>query len=234
MATNWQGVKLLAESVPHLLHWDLAYLWVLELPAAERPGTWRKRVEAWKRLLCLFLLGRLELRTERLDRPLLDFTRPFGIDSITELLHGGRVVGVSSNVVIVRPLPNFEDEDLALLPDIQTTFAAQVDYCLSLLADVVKNCAERPGDRSIQKSLAAVLGRVRDEWRGDGAATAEVFGLREHRMPLLQAVSFEPTPEQVDSIPVFASTGIKRHPFVPRCSCGDTLLRAEQRHSRRK
>lgn len=227
MATNWPSVKLLPESVPHLLHQDLAYLWVLDLPPAERPSIWRKRVEAWKRLLSLFLLGRLELRTTRLDRPLLDFTKRYGIEIITELLYSGRVVGVSSNVVLVRPLPNFEDEDLKLLLDVQPAAASQVDYCLNLLIDTVKGCAEQPGDRSIQKTLVAVLERVRDDWRGSGAPAAEVFGLREHRLPLLQAVSFEPAPEQVDRISVFTSTGIKRHPFVPKCSCGATLLDAD-------
>ena len=37
MNASWREVDVTGESIPHLLHWDLAYLWVLQKPEARQP-----------------------------------------------------------------------------------------------------------------------------------------------------------------------------------------------------
>src|SRR5205823_3945607 len=110
----WVQMTLFAESIPHLLHWDLAYLWILEKPQAVRPDKWKERIEAWKYLLAMLMMDRLRRTQVSIEEPLSDYTRPFGIDSLCwlELEGSGNPVGVLSPVVLVRPLPDYKRTNL--------------------------------------------------------------------------------------------------------------------------
>ncbi|HET7436107.1 MAG TPA: hypothetical protein VFN10_15460 [Thermoanaerobaculia bacterium] len=122
----WTDSELYAESVPHLLHQDLTYLWVLEKDVRQRPASWQARMEAWKYLISLFFIGELEpFAVTFNEQPLLEYTRAYGLDKVTFLrlprngdaLRGSlpEVVGVLSTTVGVRPLPDFKQEWLPAL-----------------------------------------------------------------------------------------------------------------------
>jgi len=99
---------LFPESIPHLFHQDLVYLWILE--AHNRPNSWQERVRAWRCLVELLLTGELTVVPQELQRPLLDYTSPYGVDRIQWvcLKNTDEIIGVLSPTVLVRPLP-FED-----------------------------------------------------------------------------------------------------------------------------
>ena len=111
----WVNLDLLAESIPHLLHWDLAYLWMLEKHKAERPKTWEERISAWKYLVAQLLLDRLIVEKVKIDPPLIQHTAPFGLETVSWLRIKGidKAVGVLSPVALVRPLPDYDDGLLA-------------------------------------------------------------------------------------------------------------------------
>lgn len=148
---NLANQELLPESIPHILHQDLAYLWMLSLAPEHRPGIWRERLATWKDLLALFLLG--ELKLERVDvsrYPIGGLLSEAGLDSFHWLKtrvaptsdEQARVVGVTSSTVIVRPLPTFTTE---LAAHIQRTHAAR----------------KRPDE--LRHFVALVNSRLRDE-----------------------------------------------------------------------
>src|SRR2546421_9695729 len=134
----WTQMTLFAESIPHLLHWDLAYLWILEKQQAVRPDKWKERVEAWKYLLSMLLMDRLRMNQVSIDEPLINYTEPFGIDSIHLLeLEGLRKpVGVLSPIVLVRPLPDYKrtnlDEWKQIAEDPISQDAQSVNHLLQL------------------------------------------------------------------------------------------------------
>jgi hypothetical protein len=111
---SWEQRSLFPESVPHLFHYDMTYLWVLEQQRDQRPKTWLTRVEAWKLLFRMFLLEQVSIVTEELRTPLIEVTQRFGVSSLTWLKHrqSGQPVGVLSPTVIVRPLPDFSESDV--------------------------------------------------------------------------------------------------------------------------
>lgn len=110
---SWVDMTLYAESIPHLLHWDLAYLWILE-KGHLKPESWDERIEAWRYLVGLFILGELEIEEEPIHVPFLAHTHPYGISHISwlRLRNSSQRVGVMSPTVLVRPLPDFKDTDL--------------------------------------------------------------------------------------------------------------------------
>jgi len=75
---SWKDITLYAESVPHLLHWDLAYLWVLEREPETRPDCWKPLLAAWEKLLQLFLAGRLRIEDRRLQGRCWILPNPMG------------------------------------------------------------------------------------------------------------------------------------------------------------
>ena len=110
----WEQRSLFPESVPHLFHHDMTYLWVLEQQRDQRPKTWLSRVEAWKLLFRMFLLEQVSITREELRAPFMEMAERFGIRSVTWLKsrQTKQPIGVLSPTVIVRPLPDFADGDL--------------------------------------------------------------------------------------------------------------------------
>jgi hypothetical protein len=114
MKNPWINQTLYADSIPHLLHYDLAYLWILEKETDSRPANWRERVEAWRCLTALLLVGELDTKDEAIEEPLLKYTKANGITKISwvHLKNTTNKIGVLSPTVLVRPLPDFRKEDL--------------------------------------------------------------------------------------------------------------------------
>src|SRR5260370_36723566 len=77
---SWQDYTLFGESIPHLLHWDCAYM--LVLGRYPKPSSWEPRIEAWRRLLCMLLLGELQLEAQPITRPLLSYTKHADLSNI--------------------------------------------------------------------------------------------------------------------------------------------------------
>jgi hypothetical protein len=121
LKSHWTALAAYPESVPHLLHWDLAYLWVLGKEPPLRPSAWNERVKGWRKLLDLFLLGETKLENEDIPAPMLSYTHPFGISKITKLLVNGHCAGVLSPVVVVRPLPDLGTANFVTCPTCPTS-----------------------------------------------------------------------------------------------------------------
>src|SRR5688572_13532799 len=102
----WNENDIFADSIPHLLHWDFAYLWILQRPETVQPLTWKTRVSGWRKLLALFLLGKLERRDEPVHPPFSMFLQKTGLTSLGRLILNGQPVGILSPTVLVRPLPD--------------------------------------------------------------------------------------------------------------------------------
>ena len=79
---NWNGLSVEPASIPHLLHWDLAYLWALEQAPDQLSPAWNLRVAAWKRLLELFIGGELEIVDGVVPTNLSELLRGYGITSV--------------------------------------------------------------------------------------------------------------------------------------------------------
>lgn len=225
---SWEQKSVFAESVPHLFHYDMAYLWALEQQPDQRPRTWTTRIEAWKLLLRLFFLDQLHISSEELRKPLLDLTEQFGVRRITWLRNrvSGQAVGVLSPTVIVRPLPDFVDEDLdrwrVELKDNDRDFR-------HLLQVAVKDLDRAAGTTPFATRIADVLRRELSP-----LATAQrPPGGRPVEVPLLNRLTWERRDGDaapVGSLPLavrFDKSGDIPE-YIPRCtSCGFLLLQEE-------
>jgi hypothetical protein len=158
MESPWINTTLYAESIPHLFHYDLAYLWVLEKQADQRPTDWRDRIDAWRCLLELLLTGELAIKQEMIQDPLLKYTKSYGIEKIywVSLAEGGHVVGVLSPAVLVRPLPDFKSSDLIEWKrDLaQKRRPDEFRFLVGLAVDYLK---QGQHDKSFRYKLAGIL-----------------------------------------------------------------------------
>lgn len=244
LTEGWNDLTLYPESIPHLLHWDLAYLWILRTEGALCPDSWRWRVQAWERLLKHFLAGKLSREEESIQEPLLSYTRPFGISSVTKLIHVSgserTVVGVLSPICLVRPLPEASEGLLKLLPD-DPHDQKPMGYFLELLNDQLNklvtanatppNHGEPRADRRLQEDLHKVVKRLAVDYPGQDAYPGVEIDLQ-----LLRSISFsrsgaEGLGASFDSIKCFAYDRSKsvEPRFVPRCDrCKVALTRQDK------
>ncbi|MGA8809945.1 MAG: hypothetical protein WB973_18895 [Thermoanaerobaculia bacterium] len=221
---SWEVKSVLPESIPHLLHQDLAYLWTLEQQPDQRPKTWLTRIEAWRVLLRLFFLDQLSVEPEPLRRPLLDVTERFGIRNVTWLRHKSskQVVGVLSPTVIVRPLPDFAEEDLerwrGQMKDNDRDF-------LHLLFVALKTLHGKADASSFATRIADVLQREFTP----AAASHRAPGGRDIEVPILHRVTWErndgDTPPLTSiQLSVRSDSVTEIAPYIPSCAACGTLL----------
>lgn len=227
---SWEHRSVFAESVPHLFHYDMTYLWTLEQQVDQRPKSWATRVEAWKVLLRLFFLDQLNSTPEELRRPLLDVTERFGVRRITWLRNrqSGQAIGVLSPTVIVRPLPDFVDEDLdrwrAELKDNDRDFK-------HLLQVAVRDLERAAGTTPFATRISDVLKREFEP----RAATASQRppGGRTIEVPLLSRLTWEKregdSPQiGVISLSVRSDSATEIPEYIPLCgACGQLLLQEQ-------
>jgi hypothetical protein len=168
---NWQSLDLRAESIPHLLHWDLAYLWILERHPDQRPARWRDRIEAWRKLLRAFLLGQLEVAPVELVDPFRSIVFQAGLGEVKVLDYAGSPVGVLSPTVLVRPLPGYRPGDFDALPALPQQEVPRLLYFLDLLIGQLR----RPPCPPIRATLASILDGERQAFsqQATGIAYAE-------------------------------------------------------------
>jgi hypothetical protein len=226
----WTSTEVLPESLPHLFHWDFTYLWMLEKQVQVRPQSWSDRVEAWRRLLALLLLGRLELRQIPLQPPLLNYAEPLGINSIvvahTKQPSSSRPIGVLSPVVIIRPmpeenaatllqsLPDFTRPGTLAPPEFALLQPVLIDAQRKLSASQSKY-ARRMAEviaREIPTQAANVAGQVQTNVVSVSMLKDDDRSIYRRRKGL---TSEKPKYESV-LLQVFAHVGPRR--FVPRCT----------------
>jgi hypothetical protein len=225
---SWEQKSVFAESVPHLFHYDMAYLWTLEQQADQRPRTWGARIEAWKLLLRMFFLDQLVVAPEDLRKPLLDLTERFGVRRITWLRSrvSNQAVGVLSPTVIVRPLPDFVDEDLdrwrAELKDNDRDFRHLLQVALQ---DLDRAAGTTPFATRIADVLRRELSPLATSQRPPGGRSVDV--------PLLHRLTWErrdgdDAPVTTVTLAVRSDKGGEIPEYIPRClSCGALLLQEE-------
>jgi hypothetical protein len=226
----WVNLSLYAESIPHLLHWDLAYLWILEKHARERPDTWEERIDAWKYLISQLLMDQLIIETVQIDPPLIEYTRPFGLETVSFLKINGNkeAVGVLSPVVLVRPLPDYRRNLLndwrKALPDPIDNDSTKQDL-KHLLASAVENL-----QRQSDNSFAARLGKcIKTEFTPE--PTGVPSQTRPVQYPFLERLgwSYREDIPNLRSVPIFVRLGrAEANLWIPRCeSCHELLTRSE-------
>lgn len=160
----WGEATVYAESIPHLLHWDLAFLWILEKQPHLRPHGWHERIEAWKYLLSLFLMDELAIREEGLTEPFLSLAKPFGVSSVSwvSLKNTRTPVGIISPTVLVRPLPDYQEGSLSrwvrTIPHPREHRPEELAHFIHLLiGDLDRALGEASGDQSIRRTLITAL-----------------------------------------------------------------------------
>jgi hypothetical protein len=236
--TAWAEAELFAESVPHVLHQDLTYLWILEKDPRQRPNHWRSRVEAWRHLITLFFSGELVPEIVGFpEQPLLQHTRPYGIENVTFLrlarttTRMPEVVGVLSSTVLVRPLPDFRAEWLPELREAaeQKKRPEDVAHFLQL---AVQQLQATEGFESAERLVKVLRQEFAPALTGHPAMGNPVT------IPLLRKVEWAqrgttPADESkkiVGSIPLLVrAQQLPRRTYIPRCKvCNAPLTRALQ------
>jgi hypothetical protein len=209
-------------SYPSFLHWDLAYVEALRQPrTADLPVPWRARVDAWRTLVRLWLLGELDEQTVSVPEPLRQYLPrtvdgvPRWLESVTWLSFGGRTVGVTSPAVLVRPLP---DVDLnapmwsarADEPS-EDRLAGLIDHLLAAIDGV-------RGER--HPALHTLRSVITTQFPGSGRAGAVDSPACAHTLC---------NPRSLESVELRFKRGKARdRVFVPRCAqCRKPLLPAE-------
>lgn len=229
---NWDDRVLFPESIPHLFHFDLFYLWMLERDPDRRSRAWSERIEGWRHLVALFLLGELQVEEEAIREPFLAFTRPFGIERVSWLkgLSGPHQLGVLSPTVLVRPLPDFSGPvldrwrqtfgDLSRRNDEIRHF---VDLAVGRLTE-----GENPAQPTFRSRFAHVLEREFGARR-----LAHDPGGRQVSVPFLRSLGWArprlkaEAPSEVSFL-VRDGGDQKAQTYVPRCGRCDELLTRTQ------
>jgi len=198
----WGDSDLFAESIPHLLHWDLAFLHVLQLDSDLRPKGWGFRIEAWKRLLYLFLLGELKIERLRLEEPLSRYTRKLGINNVSLLKLNNRYVGVLSYTVLVRPLPDCTSEEADSLPDLRMSRPAEIAKALEDLTKQLDG-GEIP---QIRGQLREFIGVLREQL-GD-VLPAEQLNSELEPVQLLTKIGWDRSDDLFEELEIPVASGI--------------------------
>lgn len=227
--------KAFPDSIPHLLHWDLMFLAILEYQGPLRPKAWKGRIDAWKFLVRCLLTGRLRVEWETLTHPVDDLSRKFGVEAVGWVFIGDRPepVGVLSPTVLVRPLPDFSDGDLARWgPDAKGRFPEEDTFkaFLRLAMARLQEHQSREPDSFATSRLIDILGR---EFGAVPPGPPANPGI-EQPVPILDRVSFvhrgeiDATRSGTVSVLV-AESGPHVPKFVPRCEqCREILTQKAQ------
>lgn len=224
-------MRLYAESIPHLFHWDLAYLWVLEKERHLRPEAWAERVKAWRYLVSLLLTSELEVVEEEINSPFIEFTRPFGLNKVSwvRLRNESENVGVLSPTVLVRPLPDYKRGDLDRWLDHsrhpEQSRPAELAHFLQL---AVKDLRENQRPDSFRLRIARCLSAE----FGPAEMANPPAGETHRRVPLLKQIGSaqelgEYEVEYLDILVPGQAAGAGAAVFIPRCAaCRKPLTRA--------
>lgn len=228
--SSWVDMKLYAESIPHLFHWDLAYLWMLEKEPQLRPEKWQERIEAWKYLIGLLLTNDLDIYEENITNPFLQYTLPYGLTKVSLLrLRGqqGNPIGVLSPTVLVRPIPDYKRYDLngwrQSVKSAEVSRPTELSHFVSL---AIQRLEENQQSYSYRKRLSKIL---KSEFKTSQMGNPPRGEAR--KISLLKNVvwSQDPGDSVLDSIEILvhSGSGDGTRIYIPRCvHCSRFLTRA--------
>ncbi|MEO8382840.1 MAG: hypothetical protein ABI779_24495 [Acidobacteriota bacterium] len=221
---SWEQSTLFAESVPHLFHYDMTYLWVLEQQPDQRPKSWASRIDAWRLLIRLFFLDQVTIKGEELRAPLLGVGERFGVNRITWLRNrqSNQPMGVLSPTVIVRPLPDFEEGDLERW---KLDLKDNDDEFRHLIYVAMRDLQRAAGLGTFAVRLAEIMRR---EFTAAESTRRPPAG-RAVTVPLLRRLTWERREGEgapLASVDLSVRSGGAEIPeFIPRCrACGTLLL----------
>lgn len=230
---SWVDMTLYAESIPHLLHWDLAYFWVLEKNHL-KPESWEERIDAWRYLVGLFIVGELEVEEEPIQTPFLAHTQPYGITKVEWLRLKGtqQRVGVLSPAVLARPLPDFKSADLKqwkkVAPDPAEVRANELGFFAGL---VIRNLRQEVRADSFRARLADILER---EFKPAAMPDPPRGVYRPIQLLTRLFWAQEPDGSSVEDLKILIKQGAggaqpaQVKSYIPRCSnCANALTRVE-------
>ena len=229
----WIDLTLYAESIPHLLHWDLAYLWALEKEPNLRPAAWKSRIEAWRYLVLMLAAGELGVVEEPIPRPLSDYTQAFGIHHVQWVVspRGSRKIGVLSPMVFVRPLPDFKEEDLDIWNRQRWVGRLEddkADVARHFVALIIQQLRAAHG--SYRGRLANVLAlELGVENHLSEASHAQMY----RTFPSISRLHWNAQRPDAEAfieleLPIHKGSGSRPH-FIPYCpSCGKSLLQRRE------
>lgn len=228
---SWETINLIPESIPHLFHWDLAYLWILEKESKLRPRIWQDRIEAWKYLVAGLLVGELQVSEEPLKNPFLQFVLPFGVEKVSwvSLPKTGEKIGVLSPTVLVRPLPDYNDQLskwTKTLPDPIVNQSDRLAYFIQLLVSKTTSGSVIPP--FFQRFCDILASEFHTNQK-----ISNRFAGKEQKILIMNRFSWEVAntePFQVPmSIYVFDARKSASNTFIPKCtSCRGFLLNGKE------
>lgn len=128
---GFSKTRIFASSIPHLLHWDLAYLWMLECPPEYVSPSWQQPLENWRNLLRCFFAGLLKVKEIRAGAWLRPLLAPWGYDPLRILTYEDVPVGLLSPLCLLRPFP----DDNPALPQLADADLARARKALQLNVD---------------------------------------------------------------------------------------------------
>lgn len=204
-------MEIFAASVPHLLHWDIAYLWMLERAETERPEDWKQRIRAWKHLVALLLLDGLEIREQIVQPPLLQFVAPWGMQAIHWVQPRGdsTPLGVTSPLVLVRPLPDFGPSNRGKWP-LDPNDDRGVGVKLRHFVELASRRLRAQGD--VPARLAGIL---RKEFEVSELEGGRGFRSRGENFSFLERIRW--LPKAPDTVTVRVEIAARGRRWVPRC-----------------
>ncbi|MDX2044370.1 MAG: hypothetical protein SF097_24385 [Acidobacteriota bacterium] len=226
---------LYAESIPHLLHWDLAYFWVLERDAHLRPAEWGEQINAWRYLVALLLTDQLDIESDPIKEPFLSLTKSYGIDEVRwlKLKNEGDCVGALSPTVLVRPLPDYSRGDLRRwvqkLPHPEEHKPDLLAHFVKLAIQHLEQLQKEGKSKSpVPSILANILER---EFKAKEMADPPEGAFQP--LPILKQISwvqenYESCLEPIDLLVGWQSDVPVGRVYIPRCEqCGAPLTRPQ-------
>jgi hypothetical protein len=242
-AVAWNDYTLFPESIPHLLHWDLAFLEVLEKDIGSRPQGWQQHIQAWRKLLAIFLLGKVEIVREPIKGQFAEFAglfemtyvnvlwwtaeAPSSINTESSLRLRKMPIGVTSPTVLVRPLP--DGDEIEQLPDFTQATSSNTSY--AAFHDLLQNLHAKlaTATNTTAHRLAAVLLReFKDELVESSSSTLNAdINERSIKIDFLTAINGsifllgKPAPDTAffSSVEINYLAGFGPSKWVPRCRC---------------
>lgn len=225
---SWLHAEIHPESVPHILHQDLTYLWILEKQLSWRPEGWKDRIDAWGYLISLFLLGELKATEEIIGPPLDRYAgqsiKDFKLTWLS-LRSTNERVGVMSPTVLVRPLPDFNPKNLGdwrrVIGDPREKRPDELSAYTRWACDNL-----RRSNKEAPKRLAEILEREFPAGQGTGGRTAQIPG-RARDVQLIETFGWTHPTFCTVQILVRAADEVGLHrPYVPKCErCNEILTR---------
>jgi hypothetical protein len=230
---SWNRLDIEPASIPHLLHWDIAFLWALEQQNDQLSTLWQARLEGWRRLLALLIAGQLQVEAGEVPTNLKTLLSLHGLQEVWELKLKGRVLGILSPTSIVRPLPDFTQEDLLSIPEVDVSRNEAVTHLLAINHDLLSDHIDvhSPIITSVIAILDRELLRRRSKFGyGNATGTGVIDAQQEITLLKTYDASGDSATGNVVRLQLYLFSQFANR-FVPVCAhCKDRRVTLQQRN----